>query len=449
MDREVEHYVAERPKSRQLHERAKKSLLGGVPMSWMRIWVGPFPIFVKEAKGSRLTDVDGHHYLDLCLGDTGALFGHSPEPVIKAVEDQLRNRGITTMLPTEDSIWVAEELTRRFGLPYWQVLMTASDVNRMLIKVAREFTGRRLVLTVNGTYHGSVDETLCFLGPDDTLMYLPLQMGPMYEDPSTVTRIVEFNDVDALEKALAPQDVAMMITEPAMTNVGIIQPEPGYHEALRDLTRRYGALLLIDETHTICAGPAGLTGILGLEPDMLTLGKPIGGGVPGAVAGVSKEIGDMLNARPPWANFFGFGGTLSGNPMAVAAIRATLENLMTERVYDHTISLAEWLQKSMVESIQAVDLPWYVGRIGCRVEFRFTPDPPRNGGEALLTMDSEDITESLTGPVEALAHLYFTNRGIILTPVHEMALVSTDSSRADVEHYAKVFDEFVRELAAQ
>ncbi len=449
MEREVERYVAERPKSKKLHERAKKSLLGGVPMSWMRIWVGPFPVFVKEARGSRLTDVDGHEYLDLCLGDTGALYGHSPEPVIKAVMEQISKRGITTMLPTEDAIYVAEELTNRFGLPYWHVFMTASDVNRMLIKVAREFTGRRMVLTVNGTYHGSVDETLCFLGFDEDPTYLPLQMGPAFEDPSKVTRIVEFNDVDALEKALAPQDIAIMITEPAMTNIGIIQPDPGYHEAMRELTRRYGTVLLIDETHTICAGPAGLTGILKLEPDMLTLGKPLGGGIPGAVGGVNKEIGEMLNARPAWGNFFGFGGTLSGNPMAIAAMRATLENLMTEEVYGHTIALAEWLQKSMIESIQSVDLPWYVGRVGCRVEFRFTPEPPKNGGEALLTMDAEDITQTLTGPVEALSHIYFMNRGIMLTPVHEMALVSTDSTRADVEQYAKVFDEFVRELVGQ
>lgn len=447
--REEESYAAARPRSKALFEQARRYYAAGVPMSWMRIWPGGFPIFVREAKGAYLTDVDGHRYLDLCLGDTGALLGHAPPEVVSPLTEQL-NRGITTMLPTEDCIEVGAELARRFGLPCWQILMTASDANRMALKVAREFTGRRLTLTFNASYHGSVDETLVvdFFG---NLMNMPGLMGPLVEDPSKMTRIVEFNDIEALEKALAPRDVACVIAEPVMTNVGIIHPEPGFHEALRSLTRKYGTLLLIDETHSICGGPAGMTGELKLEPDIFVLGKLIAGGYPAAVLGFSQEIGEMIGQRVPWFNFFGFGGTLSGNPAAVAAIKATLEHLLTEESFARMIPLARKMEEGIAAVITGHRLPWYVARIGCRVEFRFLPEPPRRGIDTLFDVEYNEVdllSEGLSGPLELLIHVYCANRGILLSPVHDMALVSPVTTEEDVARYVRVIEECVRELLA-
>lgn len=447
--REEESYAAARPRSKALFEQARRYYAAGVPMSWMRIWPGGFPIFVREAKGAYLTDVDGHRYLDLCLGDTGALLGHAPPEVVGPLTEQL-NRGITTMLPTEDCIEVGAELARRFGLPCWQILMTASDANRMALKVAREFTGRRLTLTFNASYHGSVDETLVvdFFG---NLMNMPGLMGPLVEDPSKMTRIVEFNDIEALEKALAPRDVACVIAEPVMTNVGIIHPEPGFHEALRSLTRKYGTLLLIDETHSICGGPAGMTGELKLEPDIFVLGKLIAGGYPAAVLGFSQEIGEMIGQRVPWFNFFGFGGTLSGNPAAVAAIKATLEHLLTEESFARMIPLARKMEEGIAAVITGHRLPWYVARIGCRVEFRFLPEPPRRGIDTLFDVEYNEVdllSEGLSGPLELLIHVYCANRGILLSPVHDMALVSPVTTEEDVARYVRVIEECVRELLA-
>lgn len=443
--REESRYITERPKSRELFERAKKSLLGGTPNTWMNVWVGPFVPFVKEAKGAYITDVDGHRYLDVCLGDTGAMFGHSPEAMTKAISDQA-GRGLTTMLPSEDSIWVGKELERRFHLPYWQVFMTATDVNRFAINAARELTGRKLIVCMNGTYHGSVAETLVFqIGGVTT--HFPGSMGPLLDDPTQMTRVIEFNDVDELEQALSPRDIACVITEPVMTNVGIIYPEPGYLEALRELTRRFGTLLLIDETHSICHGYAGITGDWNLEPDLFCLGKVIAGGFPAAVMGLSKEVGEKLMKRIPWHNFFGFGGTLSGNPLAVAAIRANLEHVMTKEAYDWTIPLAKRMEDSLSKTIKDAALPWYVCRIGCRVEFRFRPTPPKNGGEALGDFDAVDLLEvGFTGPVEKLFHLYFANRGILMTPFHEMSLVSPQMTADDIDLYTKVFAECVNEM---
>ncbi len=447
--REEKRYVKERPKSKALFKKAQRYYVAGVPMSWMRIWPGGFPVFVREAKGAYLVDVDGHSYLDLCLGDTGALLGHAPSALTGPLMEQL-DKGITTMLPTEDCIEVGKELSRRFGLPFWQVLMTASDANRMALKVAREFTGRKLTLAFNASYHGSVDETLVvdFFG---NLMNIPGLMGPLVEDPSGMTRIVEFNDIEAVEKALSPRDVACVITEPVMTNVGIIHPEPGFHEALRSLTRKYGTLLLIDETHSICGGPAGMTGELKLEPDIFVLGKLIAGGYPAAVLGFSQEIGEMVGQRVPWHNFFGFGGTLSGNAPAVAAIKATLKHLLTEKSFAHMIPLARKMEEGVAAIIERHHLPWYVSRIGCRVEFRFLPEPPRRGIETLLDVDYNEVdllSEGLTGPLEALIHVYCTNRGILLSPVHDMALVSPVTTEEDITRYVRVIGECVQELLA-
>ncbi len=434
--REEARFVSERPKSRALFERAKKSLLSGVPMNWMMRWSGPFPVYVKEARGAHFTDVDGHRYVDFCLGDTGAMLGHSPQPMVEAVTAQVR-RGITLMLPTEDSIWVGEELSRRFGLPFWQIAMTATDANRFVVRMAREITGRRLILVFNGCYHGTVDETLVNLRDGVTIKKRGNTGPPV--DPAVTTRVVEFNDVAALEAALAPGDVACVLCEPAMTNVGIILPEPGYHKALREITRRTGTLLVIDETHTICAGPGGFTRAHDLEPDILTIGKPIASGLPAAAYGISRAVADAILARTEvdYTDVSGIGGTLSGNALAMAAMRATLDAVMTPQAYERMVPLAKRFADGVDGIIKSAGLPWHVVLLGTRVEYQFRPTPPRNGGEAEAAMDHE---------MDHFLHLYALNRGILMTPFHNMALIAPETTAEDVDLHTRVFAECVREL---
>jgi glutamate-1-semialdehyde 2,1-aminomutase len=422
------------PRSLALAERAGRSLLGGVPMPWMTRWPGGFPLFVAEADGGWLTDVDGHRYLDLCLGDTGAMTGHAPAATVEALRTQAA-RGLTFMLPTEDALWVGEELVRRFGLPFWQFALTATDANRFAIRLARGITGRPKILVFNWCYHGTVDETFATLR-DGRVVARDGNVGPPV-DPALTTRVVEFNDLAALEAALAEGDVACVLAEPALTNVGIVLPDPGYHAALRELTRRTGTLLLIDETHTICAGPGGYTRAFGLEPDLLTVGKPIGGGVPCAVYGLSAETAERVrrHSRPDTADTGGIGGTLAANALATAAMRATLEQVLTEASYARTIPLAERFAAGVQAEIAAARLPWIVSRLGCRAEYWFRPAAPRNGGEAAAAADPE---------LERYLHLAALNRGILLTPFHNMALFASSVTAADVDRHTAVFRESVR-----
>jgi len=431
MEREQKLFLKEHPRSKALFKRAKRSLLAGVPMNWMVRWAGPYPIFVRDGKGAYITDVDGNKYLDLCLGDTGSMFGHSPKAVVDAVSKQIK-KGITMMLPTEDSIWVGEELSRRFGLPYWQIAMTATDANRFSIRLAREVTKRRLILVVNGCYHGTVDEALVNLKDGVTVPRWG-NIGPPV-DPALTTRVIEFNDVDALEKALAPRDVACVLAEPAMTNRGIILPEPGYHDVLREITRRTGTLLIIDETHTICCGPGGYTAAYGLKPDILTIGKPLASGVPIAAFGISQYVADKVMERilSDGTDESGLGGTLSGNALALAAMRATLEKVITKKNFDKMMPLAERFEKGVQDTIDETRIPWHVVRLGVRVEYHTTPTPPRNGGEYDATKDYE---------LERLMHLMALNRGILLAPFHNMALISPYTTRKDVDCHTCVFEE--------
>lgn len=436
MVREERQFVKEHPKSKALFKRAKACLLAGVPMNWMVRWAGPYPIFAKEGQGTFITDVDGNRYLDLCLGDTGSMFGHSPKAVVDAVKKQI-TKGITMMLPSEESIWVGEELGRRFGLPYWQIAMTATDANRFSIRLAREVTRRRKILVVSGCYHGTVDESLIAL-EKGRVVPRSGNIGPPV-DPEMTTKAVEFNDLPALEKALAPGDVACVLAEPAMTNRGIILPDPGYHDALRALTRRYGSLLIIDETHTICCGIGGYTREYGLKPDIITMGKPLASGVPVAAYGISQYVSDRVMARilDEGTDESGLGGTLTGNALAVAAMRATLEKVITQKAFDKMMPLAERFEKGVDDIIRAYQVPWNVTRLGVRIEYHFMPRPPRNGAEADAAKDSE---------LEKLMHLMALNRGILLTPFHNMALISPFTTRADVDRHTEVFEESVMRL---
>ena len=436
--REQKRFADERPKSKALYERGKKSLLFGVPMNWMVKWAGAFPPVVREASGAHFFDVDGHRYIDFCLGDTGAMTGHSPFAIAKAIEEQVK-RGITLMLPSEDAVFVGEELQRRFGLTYWQFALTATDANRFAIRLARQISGRAKVLVFNWCYHGTVDETFITLHPDGTSGARRGNIGPPV-DPSVTTRVVEFNDVPALEQALAHGDVACVLAEPALTNAGIVHPIPGYHHALRELTRKYGTLLIIDETHTICAGPGGYTRAENLDPDFLVFGKPIAGGLPGAAYGFTQKVSDMILERHSLedCDTGGIGGTLAGNALSLAAMRATLTKVLTKEAFDRMIPVAERWADGVQKVINDFGLPWRVTRLGCRAEYLFSAAEPRNGTQAHDALDFE---------LERYLHLYAMNRGILLTPFHNMALMSPATGPEDVDYHSKVFREGVRELA--
>jgi glutamate-1-semialdehyde 2,1-aminomutase len=436
--REVQKFIAEHPKSAEMYARARKSLLGGVPMNWMRKWAGAFPVFVAKAKGAHFKDVDGREYVDLCLGDTGAMTGHSPDVVADAIAKRVRE-GITLMLPTEDSIWVADELKRRFGLPYWQFALTATDANRFAIRIAREITQRSKILVYNYCYHGTVDESFASLR-DGVVGPRRGNIGPPV-NPAETTRVVEFNDLNALEGALKHHDVAVVLAEPAMTNVGIILPDAGYWKASRELTRKYGTLLLADETHTICVGPGGCTREWKLDPDFVVFGKPIGSGIPGSTYGCTEKVADRISARIELedCDVGGIGGTLAGNALSLAAMRATLENVLTARAFEKMIPLATRFAEGVRAEIKKHALPWNVQQLGARAEYTFREKPPRNGGESAAASDFE---------LERFLHLYALNRGVLLTPFHNMALMCPATTEADVDLHTRIFADAAGELTA-
>jgi glutamate-1-semialdehyde 2,1-aminomutase len=427
---ELELFAREHPRSRELAGRARRSLLAGVPMHWMVRWAGGFPVYATDAEGARFHDVDGREYVDLCLGDTGAMTGHSPQPTVRAVQEQVA-RGITLMLPSEDALWVGEELTRRFGLARWQFALTATDANRFAIRLARHVTGRPRILVYNWCYHGTVDETVATLDERGEVVPREGSLGPPVP-PAETTRVVEWNDVAALEAALAHGDVACVLAEPALTNIGIVPPQPGYHEALRELTRRHGTLLIIDETHTLCAGPGGYTRAHGLEPDLLTVGKAIAGGIPAAAYGFSEEVAERVEAAIPDAqsDVGGVGGTLAANVLSLAAMRATLGEVLTDEAFARMVELGERFEAGVQSVIDAHGLPWHVTRIGARVEYLFRPERPVTGSDAAAGGDPL---------LDRLAHLWALNRGILLTPFHNMALMCPATSEADVDLHTQVF----------
>jgi len=437
MRREEERFAREHPRSRALAEQAQEHLLAGVPMHWMAKWPGGFPLFVAEASGSRFTDVDGHEYVDFCLGDTGAMSGHAPEATLRAVAEQAA-RGITTMLPSEDALAVAEELTRRFGVTRWQFALTATDANRFSIRLARHVTGRPKVLVFDWCYHGSVDETFATLDSGEVVARRG-NLGPPVP-PAETTKVVEWNDVDALEAALEPGDVAVVLTEPALTNVGIVHPAPGFHDALRAVTRDTGTLLAIDETHTICCGPGGFTKAHDLDPDVVTIGKPIAGGIPASAYGFTDELADRIASSIELedVDVGGIGGTLAANALSLAAMRATLAEVLTEEAFGRMIPLAERWTTGVEGAIAETSLPWHVTRLGCRAEYLFGADRPRNGSEAHAAGDFA---------LERYMHLHALNRGVLLTPFHNMALMSPATSEEDVDRHTEVFRQAALELA--
>jgi glutamate-1-semialdehyde 2,1-aminomutase len=435
LEAEERRFVELHPRSADLAERAGGRLLAAVPMPWMTRWPGSFPVFVESAQGARCTDIDGIEYVDVCLGDTGAMTGHSLPQVTAAVAERAA-RGITTMLPSEDAIWVAGELGRRFGLARWQFAMTATDANRFVLRFARRLTGRPRIAVMDWCYHGTVDETLAVLD-GDKVVHRPGAMGPQV-DVALTTAVVPFNDLDALDRRLAQGDVACLLMEPALTNIGIVLPHEGYSEGVREITRKHDVLLVNDETHTLCAGPGGCTAAWGLDPDLLVVGKPIAGGVPLAAYGMTDEVADRLTGPmlEHEADVSGVGGTLTANALALAAARAALASALRKEDFAVAIPLAERFTAGVQGVIDRHGLPWHVQRLGCRAEYWFGP-LPRDGAAAAAAVDDE---------LEQFLHLWALNRGVLLTPFHNMALFCPAHTEADVDRHTEVFGEAVEAL---
>lgn len=435
--REQAAYAAARPRSRALAQRSAVHFPHAVPMHWMRDWGLPFPLFLEAAEGAIVTDVDGHRYTDFCLGDTGAMFGHSPPAVAAALIAQA-GRGLTCMLPSANVATVGEALAEVFGLPWWQLTQTATDANRAVLRHARALTGRRKVLVFNHAYHGTVDETLAVMDRQGRTVLRPGQIGAV-QDVASTTVVIEFNDLPALEAALATREVACVLAEPVMTNAGMVLPQPGYLQALRDECTRTGTLLVIDETHTLSSGRGGHARVLGLAPDLLVCGKAVAGGLPCAVYGFTDEVQRRMQACEATreSGHSGLGTTLSANPMALAALQACLTQVMTPAAYAHMDALAARLEVGLVGVFAQHAIHWQVSRVGARLE-PGRGARPRNGTESLAAIDHD---------VEALLHLYLLNRGFLLTPFHNMMLVSPATTAPQVQAFLDTLQQGMPELA--
>ena len=430
-------FLALHPKSGQLFEQGTKNMPGGVPMSWMAKWPGAYPVFVESAKGAHFIDVDGNTYIDFCLGDTGSMTGHSPDATVAAIREQV-GKGITAMLPTQDAAFVSAELARRFGLPLWQFTVSATDANRHVIRYSRMITGRKRIVVIDRCYHGSVDETFATLdGAGNTVAREGNIGAPIALDQTT--RVVEFNDIAGMEKALAHGDVAAILMEPAMTNVGIVLPQAGYLDAVQELAKKYGVILIIDETHTISVGPGGMSADLGLKPDFLTIGKAIAGGIPTGTFGMTQKIADDI-ARMVELEIIdtgGIGGTLAGNALSLAAMRATLTQVLTQENFNHMIDLGTRWSEGVDATIKEFNLPWTCNRLGARGEYMFGKTAPITGADANNAGDFE---------LEQYIHLRMLNDGFLITPFHNMALMCPDTTAADVDAHTKAFRTMCAEL---
>ena len=436
--KEEERFLVLHPKSGELFKKAKEVMPGGVPMSWMAKWPGAYPVFVDSAQGARFTDVDGNEYIDLCLGDTGSMTGHSPAATVDAINAQLK-RGMTAMLPTEDAVIVSRELARRFGLPLWQFTVTATDANRHVIRYARLITERSKIIVIDKCYHGSVDETFATLDSAGNTIKRPGNLGAPV-DLAQTTRVVEFNDLAAMEAALAQGDVAAILMEPAMTNIGIVLPEDGYLKAVEVLAKKYGTVFIIDETHTISVGPGGMTALYGLKPDILTIGKAIAGGIPTGTFGMQEEIAARIKAKVEreLIDTGGIGSTLAGNALSLAAMRATLTQVLTDAAFEQMIALGQKWCDGVDAAIKEFELPWYCSRLGARGEYLFQATAPRTGKEAADAGDFE---------LEQYIHLRMLNDGFLITPFHNMALVSPETTEADIDAHTKAFRAMCKDLA--
>ena len=436
-EREIAGFIAANPKSKA-HAKSAQGWFQGVPFHWMLDWSSPFPIVAQEASGATLTSIDGQVFDDFCLGDTASMFGHSPAPLAKAIAAQA-GQGLSYMLPTAKGAELGSMLADMFGLPQWQVTTTASEANRAVIRWCRGITGRDKILIFNGCYHGAVDDVFIDLR-DGRAVNRPSLIGQV-QDLLPTTVAIEFNDVDALASALRGGDIACVLAEPLMTNIGMVRDTPGFLTELRRLCDETSTILVFDETHTISSGYGGHSNMHGPKPDILVVGKSIGGGVPCAVYGFTEEIAKRmaaLNASRP-AGHSGIGTTLSANAMAITAMHAMLGQVITRDAYAHMLSMADRLVAQLNGVISTHALDWHVSHVGARVELVCSAIPPRNGSEARAVMDHA---------LESTIHLYLVNRGILLAPFHNMMLVSPVTQAAQVDRLAAELNSALTELLA-
>lgn len=439
--REQEVFAQKHPKSKAAFEAADH-LFGRVPMTWMNKKAGGFPIYFDRAVGNTIWDIDGNEYIDFALGDTGSMAGHSAPAVVEAIVDQVQTKGgLTTMLPTENAEWVGKNLTERFGMAKWSFSLTATDANRWAIRLVRAITGKPKILFNAYCYHGSVDEALIVVGPDGEGMMRPGNVGAPV-DVTETSRVAEFNDLEGLERQLKNGDVAAVLMEPALTNIGIVLPEPGYLKGVRELTRKYNALLIIDETHTFSAGWGGMTMRDHLEPDVFIIGKAIAGGIPTGTYGLSHDFAEKVLARTDLdlIDMGGVGGTLAGNPLQVAAMRATLEKVLTKEAFAQMIELSTYFTNAVQGLFNKYSLDWSINQLGARAEYRFAKPYPKTGTDAFHSADAE---------LEDFLHVYLANRGIMLTPFHNMALMCPTTKREEIDYHTEVFEAAIKELLDQ
>ncbi|MGE0595904.1 MAG: transaminase [Hyphomonadaceae bacterium] len=434
IERETARFTETHPKSAAEVDALAAHWLNGAPMHWMRDWATPFPIVATHGDGAVLTDIDGVAYDDFCLGDTPGMFGHALKSLANAVEAQAR-QGATFMLPTAEAASVGVLLAERFGLPFWQMTLSASDANRALIRWARAVTRKPVIVVFDGCYHGMVED--CFVElrhgrtrPDAGLIGQAL-------DVTRTTRAVPFNNLAALEAALSVGDVAAVLCEPAMTNCGMILPDEGFHPRLRALTRKAGALLIVDETHTLSTGPGGATGAWGLEPDALVIGKAIAGGFPAAVWGVSADLAARMGEIPRGQGRSGIGTTLAGNAMGIAALGATLREAATKEAYERMLGGGARLVAVLRAVIARRALPWCVVQLGARAEIVFAPEPPRDAAAMRAALAQSDLNHAL--------HLYLINRAVLIAPFHMMMLVSPATTPEQIDRLAAEVDSFAAE----
>jgi len=439
--REEQGFLDTHRESARLAEASAAHWLNGVPMHWMRDWSTPHPLFMRRARGAELEDVDGNHYVDFCFGDTGAMFGHSPPAIARALA-QTGAEGITAMLPAARVARVGEKLARLFGLPFWQMTQTATDANRAALRWARAITGRGRILVFDGCYHGTVDEIMVralteMKDRGGTRARAGL-IGASH-DASAATDAVPFNDLAALERVLARGRTAAVIAEPVMTNIGMVLPEEGFLARLRELTRRHGTLLILDETHTLSSALGGYARAQNLQPDLWVCGKAIAGGMPCAVFGFTAEVeAGMRRVQQDRAGgHSGMGTTLSANPLALACLEASIDELMTPANYQIMHETASYLSEGLGRAFAAHSLPWHVARVGARLEFGFGK-APRNGVESERAAWPE---------LEHALHLYLLNRGVLLTPFHNMMLCSPVTTMAHADTLLQHLQGCLREVS--
>lgn len=431
--------VAAHPRCAELAAQGREHLTYGVPMSWMAKWPGPFPLSVAHAQGAHFTCADGIDHVDLCLGDTGAMCGHAPAATLAAITAQLPN-GLTAMLPTPDAAAVAGLLADRFGVPRWQLTLTATDANRHVLRYARHLTGRPKIVVMDYCYHGTVDEAFANLDEQGRTVARRGNIGAPV-DPALTTIVVPYNDVDALAEALATGEVAAVLMEPALTNIGIVLPDPGYLEAVRRLTRQADTWWVVDETHTLCAGHGGCTRAWGLDPDVVVIGKTIGGGVPIGAFGMTEGLARAVEERIELEDIDvgGVGGTLAGNALSTAAARATLAQVLTPDAFDQMVTLCDRWADGVQQVLETFGLDWHVTRLGARAEYAFSAQPPHDGAQAAAADDFE---------LQQYLHLQALVRGVLLTPFHNMALMSPATTAADVDAHTAAFEAAARALTA-